>query len=146
MQLKTIILLAVSFALSSTTLAQDTIPYSVYVEKRVENPVLQTDTIASIIDTVDTSNYKKDVPLTTLKTVIKDSLGLNLEDDPIAKRLDNAWRKELARMDLYDSILSMVNYANYNEEVFAALPTDTLKKRLAILDAKTPFNLSLIHI
>ena len=138
---KTTILFAIFLGLSFTTLAQDTIPYSVYVQRQKEKRPLQTETV-KVIDTVDASSSVKDVPKTSLQTTIKDSLGLNQQDDPVAQRLDNAWRKELARMDLYDSILSMVNYANYNEEVFAALPTDTLKKRLAILDAKTPFNIA----
>jgi len=141
MQLKTIILIAIFFGLSFTTLAQDTIPYSTFIQKQVEKPDLHRETVPAI-DTVDASAYKKDVPKVSLQTEIKDSLGLKQEDDPVAQRLDNAWRRELARMDLYDSILSMVNYANYNEEVFAALPTDTLKKRLATLDAKTPFNIA----
>ncbi len=141
MPLKNLFLFALSFWISSIVLAQDTIPYSIYKEKRIEKPVIQVDTIG-VIDSVSTQIFDRDVPPITLQTTIKDSLGLALDDDPTAQKLDKAWRRELARMDLYDSILSMVNYANYNEEVFAALPTDTLKKRLAKLDAKTPFNIA----
>lgn len=126
-------------------LAQDTIPYAVYKarqqERQLEKPAVEAKKIA-VIDSVSTPSLIKDVPQIALQKTIKDSLGLQVEGDPVAQRLDNAWRKELARMDLYDSILSMVQYPNYIEEVYTDLPTDTLKQRLARLDAKTPFNIA----
>lgn len=143
MQLKQFLVYVVCMACGATMLAQDTIPYAVYKQRQQEALTLKTDTIPAIaLDSVVTPPLVQEVPQTSLQTTITDSLGLPLYDDPVAQRLDNAWRKELARMDLYDSILSMVNYPNYNEEVFLELPTDTLKKRLAVLDAKTPFNIA----
>ena len=119
--------------------AQDTIPYAAYKQKVEEKTTLQRDTI-TVVDSITTTSFVNEIPRTTLQTTQKDSVAFTLKDEPLAERLDNQWRKELARMDLYDSIVAMVNYDNYREEVLIDLPTDTLKQRLAILNAKTPFN------
>lgn len=132
----------------SQVYAQDTIPYTVYKAQRVETPAQQPTTnptpapATATIDSVRPLAYKRDVPQTSLPTTIQDSLNTGQQDEPTAQRLDNAWRRELARMDLYDSIQNMVRYPYYNETVNTVLPTDTLKKRLAILDAKTPFDVN----
>ena len=131
----------------SQVYAQDTIPYAVYKTQKVDataQPALNTTAVSTgvIIDSIKPLTYKKDVPQTGLRTSTKDSLAYHLQDEPTAKRLDDAWRKELTRMDIYDSIQNMVRYPQYNERVNTVLPTDTLKKRLALLDAKTPFNVN----
>jgi membrane-bound lytic murein transglycosylase D len=43
---------------------------------------------------------------------------------------------------LYDTLISAVSNQSYEPIYYPELPTDTLKKRLAILDAKTPFNIA----
>lgn len=57
------------------------------------------------------------------------------------QQLEERWLSSLYRNDsdttLNDSILNQ----SYERVYFPELPTDTLKKRLAILDAKTPFNI-----
>lgn len=134
--------------------AQDTIPYSVYLQRVAEREALQkqeaqeknvqNDTIVTppVTQPKATTPIVQEVPQTTTRAALTRPETVALQDNPLAERLDNAWRRELARMDLYDSILSMVHYPNYNEEVFLDLPTDTLKNRLARLDAKTPFNIA----
>ena len=49
--------------------------------------------------------------------------------------------EELFSSGLYDTIYKSVSELDYEEVDYPELPTDTLKKRLAELDAKTPFNI-----
>jgi len=100
---------------------------------------LERDTI-SIVDTITVTRLTSEFPETVVNTAIKDSVVYRLPDDPLAARLDSVWLKELYRYDLYDSIQQMVRETHYIEEVNIVLPTDTLKKRLAEINARTPFN------
>ena len=119
------------------TLEKDTI--GLFKKSNKERTVLKRDTIA-IIDSITTTSFVKEVDRIELKTISKDSIVFQLDDDPLAARLDSLWRRELSRMDLFDTINNMVHGLEYKEEVYTDLPTDTLKKRLALIDQRTPFN------
>ena len=80
----------------------------------------------------------------TVKTVnpVIDSLDLKkLKDNPEAVEIDKKWREELYNSSLFDTIYKTISELKYEEVYFPELPTDTLKKRLKELDAKTPFNI-----
>ena len=80
----------------------------------------------------------------TVKTVspVKDSLSLkDLGDNAHALEIDEKWLEELYSSSLYDTIYKSVSQLSYEEVYYPELPTDTLKKRLKELDAKTPFNI-----
>ena len=130
------------------TRAQDTIPYNVYLQKTAERKIplkkeVSKDTITRVNNTpISTTPVVIATPQVQVQPTFKQTPVLELKDDTLAQRLDDAWRKELTRMDLYESVVSMVQSPNYREEVSLDLPTDTLKLRLARLDAKTPFNIS----
>jgi membrane-bound lytic murein transglycosylase D len=64
-----------------------------------------------------------------------------LEDDQYASQLDQNWFNELYSTSLYDTIYKTVRTLKYDSIYYPQLPTDTLKKRLKALDAKTPFNI-----
>lgn len=73
---------------------------------------------------------------------IKDStIALKLEDHKLASELDQKWLDELYSSSLYDTIYKSVSELKYDEVYYPELPTDTLKKRLAELNARTPFNI-----
>src|SRR5690606_8123212 len=73
----------------------------------------------------------------------QDSLEINhLTDDDFASGLDQKWLEELYSNHLFDTIYQTINKLDYKEVDFPELPTDTLKKRLALLNAKTPFNIA----
>ena len=77
----------------------------------------------------------------TVKPVI-DSLDLKkLEDNPEAVEIDEKWLEELYSSSLFDTIYKSISELEYEEVYYPELPTDTLKKRLKELDAKTPFNI-----
>jgi len=97
-------------------------------------PVAQKTISDTIID--GKSQVVKTVPL------IQDSSNVrSLKDDKLAAELDQKWRTELYSSSLYDTIYKSVSELEYDEVYYPELPTDTLKKRLAELDARTPFNI-----
>lgn len=118
--------------------AQDTLSYEKYIQK---NPtkVLKRDTIRTV-DSITSTIISQDIPKTLLDVKVKDSIVFDLQDNPTAQLIDERWRKELSRMDLFDSINRMREQQVYQPEVNLELPTDTLKKRLAEINARTPFN------
>ena len=64
-----------------------------------------------------------------------------LEDNVYASQLDQKWLSELYSSSLYDTIYKTVRELKYDSIYYPELPTDTLKKRLTELNAKTPFNI-----
>lgn len=72
--------------------------------------------------------------------IIKDSVVFALLDDPGAALIDSLWQKELFKSSLYSNLQDSLINIDYREVVFNELPTDTLKKRLERLNARTPFN------
>nr|WP_238528019.1 lytic transglycosylase domain-containing protein [Aquimarina agarivorans] len=63
------------------------------------------------------------------------------KDHPSIEALDARWKQELFNSSLYDSIYETIINQDYtNVEFVVNLPTETLKKQLADLNAKTPFN------
>jgi len=124
--------------------AQDTLSYEAYKQKALvikedKKPALKRDTI-KVVDTIITNTISQELPQVLLDTQVRDSITFNLPDDPQAALIDMRWRKELAKMDLYDSINNIRESHTYQPEVNLELPTDTLKKRLAKINARTPFN------
>lgn len=73
--------------------------------------------------------------------IIKDSAVFAIFDDPGAAQIDSLWQKELFQSSLYSDLRDSLLDLEYNEVVYDDLPTDTLKMRLAKLNAKTPFNI-----
>lgn len=64
-----------------------------------------------------------------------------LEDMPKAAVIDSAWKKELMNSELFEEMQKEILEQDYSEVVYKELPTDTLKARLAKLNARTPFNI-----
>ncbi len=133
-------LLTIAIFFSAFAKAQDTLSYGSYkksnpVDKNMEgsNPGSADPTT---LETIRKEYIKPDQDIAG-----RDSLAFYEPDDTLAALIDLKWRKELARMDLFDSISNMVHTAQYVPEVTVDLPTDTLKARLAELNARTPFNI-----
>lgn len=64
----------------------------------------------------------------------------SLQDLDEAKELDEKWLEELYSNTLFDSIYKTVSELTYEPVDYPELSTDTLKARLARLNARTPFN------
>lgn len=86
----------------------------------------------------DDVDFANKVPLETFLT---DSLIFRLRDDAEAARMDSIWQQELLKSSLSDYHHPFVPEEEYNKVTYRDLPTDTLKKRLKRLNAKTPFRI-----
>ncbi|WGK65813.1 LysM peptidoglycan-binding domain-containing protein [Croceiramulus getboli] len=100
---------------------------------------IASDTL-TVIDTLTTTIVDREFSFTTVATSKKDSVIFRLEDNAYAHRLDSLWVNELVDYSLYDTIAEMVHNLDYSAVEYEELPTDTLKKRLAAINARTPFN------
>ena len=67
-----------------------------------------------------------------------DSISLHLKS---VQNIEKRWHNEVYNNSLYDTLTNTVSNQSYETIYYPELPTDTLKKRLTILDAKTPFNI-----
>ena len=102
----------------------------------------KTDTISSTIKVGDTLIDGKTTTLGKEIPAEKDTLNIkNLKDHPEAAELDQKWLEELYSNSLYDTIYKSVTELTYEPVDYPELSTDTLKARLARLNAKTPFNI-----
>ena len=75
-----------------------------------------------------------------IKAAVDTSGVKSLKDLPEASELDAKWLKELYSNSLFDTIYKSVTELEYAPVYYPELPTDTLKARLARLNARTPFN------
>lgn len=71
---------------------------------------------------------------------ISDSESVHYSDLPKAAVIDSVWKNELLNSDLFEKMQRTIREQDYSEVVYKDLPTDTLKARLAKLNARTPFN------
>jgi len=102
----------------------------------------KTDTISSTLKVGDTLIDGKTTTLGKEIPAEKDTLNIkNLKDHPEAAELDQKWLEELYSNSLYDTIYKSVTELTYEPVDYPELSTDTLKARLARLNAKTPFNI-----
>ncbi|MEX0997198.1 MAG: LysM peptidoglycan-binding domain-containing protein [Flavobacteriaceae bacterium] len=73
-----------------------------------------------------------------------DSIKLAFQVHKTSSEIDSLWKKELYNSELFDEMYAFVKEADtlQEETIFEELPTEVLKERLALLDAKTPFNIA----
>ncbi|TDP60068.1 LysM peptidoglycan-binding domain-containing protein [Flavobacterium dankookense] len=72
---------------------------------------------------------------------VLDSIKSTFVHDNIATCIDSMWMKELASLDLYETLTLDIKNINVDEKVEYELPTELLKERLKKLDEKSPFNI-----
>lgn len=102
---------------------------------------VQRDTVQVVDTTTQIITTSNELQMTTLtKTSIKDSLTYAAKDYPKMSELDSLWKQELYNSSLFDTIYKSVTELKYEPVEYVDLPTDTLKARLAELNARTPFN------
>ncbi|MDW5288980.1 LysM peptidoglycan-binding domain-containing protein [Formosa sp. PL04] len=118
----------------SVKVNQDPLDVVVVTELLTEDMLLSGEKYVDTI--IDGKTYYKH----EIKPII-DSLSLkNMEDHAYSAMVDQLWLQELYNNTLYDSIYESVTELTYDEVDYPELNTDTLKKRLEELNAKTPFN------
>jgi len=90
-----------------------------------------------IIDVKNQSN-------TSIKPILPSDSSFikTLKDDNITAEIDKKWQRAFYNNNLFDSIYKSVSTFTFKPVDYPELHTDTLKKRLKALDAKTPFNVA----
>lgn len=73
--------------------------------------------------------------------IIGDSLELILEDYQKSMELDSVWRNQLADQSYSERLEKVIKDSLDSKTINTDLSTELLKKRLAILNSKTPFNI-----
>ncbi len=76
-----------------------------------------------------------------IKISYLDSIKSTFVRDNMAACVDSLWMKELTNLDIYTDLASDIKNINIDEKVDYDLSTELLKKRLAAMDAKSPFNI-----
>ncbi|HMC00950.1 MAG TPA: LysM peptidoglycan-binding domain-containing protein [Flavobacteriaceae bacterium] len=100
-----------------------------YSQNKTEQTVV-SDTI------VDGNTYS----LQEVKPILDSLSTTGLNDHNEAASYDQKWLDELYSSSLYDTIYKSISELKFDSIYYPQLPTDTLKHRLALLNAKTPFN------
>lgn len=119
----------------STSFAQDSLEIKKLNEKLSKAELEEGETY--VVDTIIDGKplYKKQIDAITKISELD-----SLQDLEIASDFDKKWLEELYNNTLYDTIYQTVSELEYNTIEYPELSTDTLKARLARLNARTPFN------
>lgn len=119
----------------STSFAQDSLEIKKLNEKFSKAELEEGETY--VVDTIIDGKplYKKQIDAITKISELD-----SLQDLEIASDFDKKWLEELYNNTLYDTIYQTVSELEYNTIEYPELSTDTLKARLARLNARTPFN------
>ncbi|MCR9183384.1 MAG: LysM peptidoglycan-binding domain-containing protein [Flavobacteriaceae bacterium] len=93
----------------------------------------------SLVSELETSEITEQEPLSLL-----DSIRAAFQVHQISSEIDSLWKKELYNSELFEEMNAFIKEADtlQEETVLEDLPTELLKERLALLDAKTPFNIA----
>ncbi len=99
-------------------------------------------TIISAQNQKPKSNTQKNSDKVQINKIELDTLVWYFEDFKQSIRIDSTWQKLLTSQDIYNQKNHIFKSQDYKKEVKIELNTDTLKKRLAELNAKTPLEIS----
>jgi membrane-bound lytic murein transglycosylase D len=87
------------------------------------------------------TSQNKEVPITETKISYLDSIKKAFVKNDKTTALDSLWLKELTSLDLYNDFTADIQNGVIDTDIDVELPTPLLKERLAIMDAKSPFNI-----
>ncbi|WP_097044355.1 lytic transglycosylase domain-containing protein [Flagellimonas pacifica] len=137
-------------ALSATLLFSASIIYSQEADSTVVNQQEVKNTLNSAANkdsllpqpVIDLKIDQKKIDGQHIVKADKDN-NYHLKDLQEARNYDSLWLKELhSSAQLFSEMLIEVQNPSAEELTIVDLPTDTLKARLALMDEKTPFNIS----
>ena len=84
---------------------------------------------------------EKEINLQISKVSYLDSLKATFINHSTSTCIDERWIAELANSELSENMFSDISKINIDEEVAYSLSSDVVKKRLAKLDARSPFHI-----
>lgn len=86
-------------------------------------------------------NAEKELNLQLPKVSYLDSLKSTFINHSTSNCIDERWLAELSNVELAENMFSDISTINIDSEVSYDLSSEVIKKRLAKLDAKSPFNI-----
>ena len=115
--------------------------FTVFLQAQETNSSPEVDSLTT--DSIKTLNLKASKPIDGNLVLETGDKGFLLKDMEEARNYDSLWLRELHQSaQLFSEMLLEVQNQGTEEVTMVDLPTDTLKARLALLDEKTPFNIS----
>ena len=84
---------------------------------------------------------EREVNIQLPKVSYLDSLKATFINHSTSNCIDERWVAELANVELSENMFSDITEMNYDTEVSYSLSSEVVKKRLAKLDARSPFNI-----
>ena len=84
---------------------------------------------------------EREVNIQLPKVSYLDSLKATFINHSTSNCIDERWVAELANVELSENMFSDITEINYDTEVSYSLSSEVVKKRLAKLDARSPFNI-----
>ena len=84
---------------------------------------------------------EREINIQLPKVSYLDSLKATFINHSTSNCIDERWVAELANVELSENMFSDITEMNYDTEVSYSLSSEVVKKRLAKLDARSPFNI-----
>ena len=84
---------------------------------------------------------EREINIQLPKVSYLDSLKATFINHSTSNCIDERWVAELANVELTENMFSDISDMNYDTEVSYSLSSEVVKKRLAKLDARSPFNI-----
>lgn len=113
-------------------------PFQTQLHKKSKVDSVQLTETGLYLQDSDDVEFANNVPV---HSFLRDSVVFSLYDNPKAALIDSLWKQELYKSSLYKDYKKKLLNTGDKKVVYKKLPTDTLKKRLAQLDAKSPFKI-----
>lgn len=98
-------------------------------------------TVYKTTDSLEVSNNAPEFQRTVPPSLATLGAKFGLFDRKESETVDSLWMAELSNTDIFEELHNRLDSLPYTEEINFELSTDTLKARLAKLNAKTPFNI-----
>ena len=109
-------------------------------KNRMKKSLIITSLFLSLFSFAQETKEKENL-LPLPKMSYLDSLKTTFVNHSTSNCIDERWLTELASTELSDNMFSDIADINIDSEVSYDLSTELLKKRLAKMDAKSPFNI-----
>ncbi len=105
------------------------------------NTIIQNDSIINESQIIKETITNESVEIQQINSETIQTFQ-TLKDNPELVAIDAKWMEFIKQSDLYDASSYNINEIPLENIIIEDLPTDLLKERLALIDAKTPFHVT----
>src|SRR5688572_11961597 len=88
------------------------------------------------------NNEKSEIVTVQKPISFLDSIKTSFVKYDYTVKTDSLWMNQIgSALEIYNNLEAEINTVNIDKDIDNELPTELLKKRLAVMDAKSPFNI-----